>query len=54
MAINFENDQEELEFLRGVVSRLYFGQGRETPNASYDLDYAWDLIEEYGEEILSG
>lgn len=45
----FTDDEEELEFLRGTVKRLWSASeaGRTTANASYDLDYAWDLIEEY-------
>lgn len=48
---NFASPTEELEFLRGVVSRLVRSQGRETAYASFDLDYAWEMLEEYVETL---
>jgi hypothetical protein len=47
--MQFQDDDEELEFLRGTVKRLWGASeaGRTTVSSSYDLDYAWDLIEEY-------
>ena len=47
--MKFEDDYDELQFLRDVVLRLWHSSqaGRVTANDSYDLDYAWDMIEEY-------
>jgi hypothetical protein len=59
--MEFLDDHDELEFLRDLVSRLWHASqaGRTTAYDSYDLDYAWDLIEEYtlfheAREALSG
>lgn len=47
--MQFHDDEEELEFLRGTVKRLWSASeaGGTTASASYDLDYAWELVEEY-------
>lgn len=38
---------EELELLRRIVVGLIKSAGRETTGDSYELDYCWDLAEEY-------
>jgi hypothetical protein len=41
------NLEEERDFLSDMVQRLIRSQGRETFGDSMDLDYAWDMLEEY-------
>lgn len=50
--IVFATQDDELLFLRNFVSRLIRSQGRETVYQSMDLDYAWDMLEEYVENNL--
>jgi hypothetical protein len=47
--MKFEDDYDELEFFRDLAQRLWQGTqaGRTTAYDSFDLDYAWDLLEEY-------
>jgi hypothetical protein len=47
--MQFEDEYEELAFLRDLAQRLWHGTqaGRTTAYDSFDLDYAWDMLEEY-------
>jgi hypothetical protein len=42
-------EAEELELLRRIVVGIMTCQGRESVSDSYELDYCWDLAEEYVE-----
>lgn len=42
-----KNDHEELLLLRRIVMGLICSAGRETVGDSMELDYCWDLAEEY-------
>lgn len=44
--MQFKDDQEELEYLRRIVMGIT-NNGRETTGDSMELDYCWDLAEEY-------
>lgn len=52
MTLEFKSESDELEYLRYAVGHLISGQGRETASDSASLDYGWDLLEEYYEEVL--
>ncbi len=45
--MQLKNEQEELQLLRRIVTGLINSAGRETAGDSYELDYCWDLAEEY-------
>lgn len=47
--MKFEDDYDEFQFLQELVQRLWHSSqaGRMTATASFDLDYCWDMVEEY-------
>lgn len=47
--MEFLDDYHELSFLQDLVTRLWHASnaGRVTAGDSMDLDFAWDLLEEY-------